>query len=332
MGRALRLASLSLGMTWPNPGVGCVLVRDGHIIGQGRHRRCGELHAETSALADAVQRNQPTRGATAYVTLAPCTRQGRQPPCSTALIAAGVVRVVAAIADPHQDDAGRLLAVAGISYEVGCRAGEAEHVHAGFLSRIRRGRPRITGKWAMTLDGSIAAHTGNARWISSPGTLALTRRRRRAFDAIAVGAGTVRSDDPTLLCPAARTHGDDQGPARVVLGAKPPASAAVWRDQPRVPVLIPPDRTPAAAAAWLGAQGINELLIEGGAGVHGAWLRADLYDRLELVIGAVSLGGGLPVCRGPGIDRLIDAAAWEHEQPPRLLGGDVLLRLRRRGT
>nr|MBA3686718.1 riboflavin biosynthesis protein RibD [Planctomycetota bacterium] len=164
MRRALRLASLSLGMTWPNPGVGCVLVRDGRVIGEGRHRACGEQHAEVAAIADCRARGGDPAGATAYVTLAPCTRQGRQPPCVTALREARVARVVAAIADPVQDDARRLLAEAGIAYDVGCMRASAAALHGGFLSRVLDGRPRLTGKWAMTLDGAIAAAGGDAQW------------------------------------------------------------------------------------------------------------------------------------------------------------------------
>lgn len=308
MARALRLASLSLGQTWPNPGVGCVLVRDGVLIGEGRHRRCGGLHAETAALADCRARGGDPRGATAYVTLAPCTRQGRQPPCADALVAAGVSRVVAAIADPHQDDAAGRLAAAGIAYAVGCLAHLALHVHGGFLTRVRLGRPRITGKWARSRDGAFAVAPGLRTPISAPAAYALMRRRRRACDAVLIGAGTAAADDPALTTPRPRAHGDDAGPLRVVVardgrvvggrlrdgsaptlvvhasGVRPPAGiAGLAVDDPHDPV---------AVAEALGGMGINELVVEGGAAVHAAW--APLYDRLEIYTGDLLLPGGLP--------------------------------------
>jgi diaminohydroxyphosphoribosylaminopyrimidine deaminase/5-amino-6-(5-phosphoribosylamino)uracil reductase len=322
MSRALRLASLSLGMTWPNPGVGCVLVRDGRLLGEGRHRRCGDLHAETAALADCRRRGNDARGATAYVTLAPCTRQGRQPPCCTALIAAGVARVVAAVPDPAQDEAGALLAAAGIAYASGCLGEAAAHLHGGFLHRVRSGRPRLTGKWAVSADGMLAAAPGVRTAISCPAAYALMRRRRRACDAVVVGAGTAAADDPALTAPRPRRHGDDAGPLRVVLtrtgaipglrlqdgsaptlavhapGARPPDGAG------SLAVANPHD--PHQVALALGRLGLNEVMVEGGAAVHAAWL--PLYDRLEIYRGAGALPGGLPGPPPPG-------PGWRPEQP-----------------
>lgn len=349
MRHALRLASLSLGRTWPNPGVGCVLTRDGRQIGQGRHERCGEAHAEVMALRDAARRGESARRATAYVTLAPCTRQGRQPPCVDALVAAGVARVVAAIDDPNQDDARVRFAAAGIAYEVGCERALAEHVHGGFLARIRLGRPRLTGKWAMTLDGSIAAAGGDAKWISSPEALAWSRRRRRAFDAIVVGAGTAARDNPSLFAVPAR----GRGPVRVVLSATARlddgnlvATAALtptWLvhsadAEPRAvaelagrgvrPIAVPDAHDAVAVAQALGREGLNEVLVEGGAAVHGGFLRAGLYDRLEVYLAATTLGGGVPVAAGDGASAIAAGARWDHECAPRLVGGTLSLRLR----
>ena len=355
MRRALRLATLSLGMTWPNPGVGCVLVRDGVEIGAGRHRVCGERHAETAAIADCRARGHDPAGATAYVTLAPCTRHGRQPPCVDALRAARVARVVAAIADPVQDDAGAALAAAGIAYAVGVEADRARHLHGGFLARLASGMPRITGKWAMTLDGSIATAGGDSRWISSPAALALSRRRRRAFDAIVVGMGTARRDDPTLAATRPRLHGVVNGPLRVVVGARgdldpgaklvasareqpvlvvcaEPPSAAISRRLGAAGVELAPLADPhdaLAVARELGRRGLNEVLIEGGAHLHAAFLGAGLYTRLEIYLGATTLGGGLPVAAGLGAALIADGQRWEPEEPPRLLGSTTLLRLRR---
>jgi diaminohydroxyphosphoribosylaminopyrimidine deaminase/5-amino-6-(5-phosphoribosylamino)uracil reductase len=350
MRRALRLAALGLGATAPNPSVGCVLVQGGRLIGQGRHRRCGGVHAEVAALADAHARGADPRGATAYVTLAPCTRHGRQPPCVESLVTAGVARVVAALADPHQDDPAARLT--GIAYAVGCEAAAATQVHGGFLSRVRRGRPRITGKWAMTLDGCLAATAGDSRWISTPGALALARRRRRAFDAIVIGGGTAAADDPQLLALGARPHLDGAGPRRVVLGHDPAIGAAArllapaaaplhvvggaaltrtrpWLRPHLVDQIDPHD--PVAVTAWLGRLGCNEVLVEGGAQVHAAWLAAGLYDRLEIYLGPLVLGGGRPVAAAHGPDLMARAAAYQPEEPPRLVDGTTVLRLARRG-
>lgn len=331
MARALRLASLSLGMTWPNPGVGCVLVRGGACIGEGRHRRCGDLHAEAAALADCRARGLDARGATAYVTLAPCTRHGRQPPCADALVAAGVARVVAAIPDPHQDEAARRLRPAGIAYEVGLLGHIARHLHGGFLSRVVRGRPRLTGKWAASADGRLAAAPGVRTAISCPSAYALMRRRRRAFDAVVVGAGTAGADDPALTAPRPRRHGDEAGPLRVVLSRSGAVAAARLRDG-SAPTLVvhgrggapPPGvrglavddpHDPAQVAAALGALGLNDVVVEGGARVHAAWM--PLYDRIEVYAGAVVLGGGVPAPAPP-------AAGWVAEGGPELVGSTRL--------
>ncbi len=323
MGRALRLASLSLGMTWPNPGVGCVLVRDGRLLAEGRHERCGGLHAETAALA----RCADARGATAYVTLAPCTRHGRQPPCVEALIAAGVVRVVAAIADPHQDEAGGILRRAGIAYEVGCLAPLARHVHGGFLTRISRGRPRLTGKWAQSADGFISAAPLTRTAISCPSAYALMRRRRRACDAVLVGAGTAMADDPALTTPRPRRHGEDPGPLRVVVsrGARVPAPRLRDGSAPTLvvhaPGAVPPPgitglavadpHDPGQVALALGRHGLNDVVVEGGAMIHAAWL--PLYDRLEIYIADTELGSGVPAPEP-------DLSGWIAEAAPERVG------------
>lgn len=353
MRRALRLAALSAGRTAPNPGVGCVLVQAGVVIGEGRHQRCGGAHAEVAALADCRRRGNDPTAATAYVTLAPCTRHGRTPPCVEALIAARVARVVAALADPVQDEAGPRLAAAGIDYAVGLGGALAAHLHGGFLSRVGRGRPRVTGKWAMTLDGCLATARGRSDGISSLPARAASRRRRRAFDAILVGAGTVHFDDPSLL--AVPDHGCT--PRRIVLSGFPRLRdwtgrrlladrdrAETWLvHDPRLDPsvvgsltdlglrLLPGEpHNPPAVCRLLAAEGINDLLVEGGAVVHGAWLRADCYDRLELDLGTTTLGGGLPVAIGPGADEIGAGRRWWPEEPPRHHGGTVHLRLARR--
>jgi diaminohydroxyphosphoribosylaminopyrimidine deaminase/5-amino-6-(5-phosphoribosylamino)uracil reductase len=338
LARAVRLGSLSLGMTWPNPGVGCILVRDGRIVGEGRHRRCGDLHAETAALADATGRGEDTAGAVAYVTLAPCTRQGRQPPCVDALARARVSRVVAGIADPHQDEAAPRLVAAGIDYEVADDHRCAD-LHGGFLTRIRLGRPRFTGKWAATLDGRIALSAGGPLAISDGPARELARRRRRAFDAILVGAGTLRADDPRLNTPRPRMHGRDPGPLRIVLAGRDPlpAEARAWAGpalvvHDRDPGPIPPtvQRLPVAdvrdlpaVATALGGLGLNEVLVEGGAAIHGSFLAAGLYDRIETWTGPLTVGTGIPVSlAGPVLRR------WRAECAPVLIQGVLFARWR----
>lgn len=351
MRRALRLATLSLGRTWPNPGVGCVIVRDGLLLGEGRHAVFGQAHAEVNALSQCRALGNDPAGATAYVTLAPCTRHGKQPPCTNALIAAGITRVVAAVSDPNQDDPAIPLAEAGISYDEGCLALAAAQVHGGFLSRVGLGRPRLTGKWAMTLDGCIATHTGDSTWISSTTALTFSRRRRRVFDAIMVGSGTAYHDDPSLLSSMV----GERTPVRIVISANAElrensmlvatrAKAAVLMIHgPQAPagnraalnshgidlweVANPHD--PAQVAAALGRYGLNEVLVEGGAQIHGAFLRAGLYDRLELYVGSQTVGGGIGVAAGIGVDLMNDARHWQHEDRPLVLGDTICLRLRR---
>lgn len=344
--RALRLASLASGTTWPNPGVGCVLVRDGVVIGDGRTApgTSGQEHAEAAAVRVAGD----ARGATAYVTLGPCTKRsvsGEHRACADVLSDAGVARVVVAIADDSQGDARTRFAAAGIAYETGLCADLARQVHGGFLSRTLRKRPRFTGKWALTLDGFLAAGSGASGWISSPEALALSRRRRRVFDAILIGAGTLKADDPQLL--ASRPRRD--GPLRIVVatGADIPDESRLLHSLDQAPLLVVHgiEADIARLRDWgaqlqaledphdvvqlsrtLGGWGFNDVLVEGGAAVHGAFLRAGLYDRLEVYQGGTTIGGGLPVARGEGAPTIPDGQRWRLEQPPRALGGTVLTR------
>lgn len=351
MRRALRLAVASLGRTWPNPGVGCVLVRAGQVIGAGRHERCGAAHAEIRALEDCAARGLDPRGACAYVTLAPCTRHGRTGPCAEALIDAGITRVVAALADPNQDAASTRFAAAGCVYEEGCEAELAWRVHGGFLRRVQRGWPRLTGKWACTLDGFLACRNGHSAWISGQTARALSRRRRRAFDAILVGAGTAAADDPQLLASARQ-----RTPLRIVVSAhaRLAVQSRLVRSAATAPLLLIHDDRAASAqlaalrqhgvqtrscadahdahllAETLGAHGLNEVLIEGGSAVHASFLAADLYDRLEIYQGPLASAGGLPISAGPGPDSMRAATIWSDEVPPRLLGHTCLRRLCRR--
>lgn len=347
MRRALRLACTGLGRSSPNPSVAALLVRDDQCLGSGVHVRCGAGHAEVLALADARAHGQELRGATMYVTLAPCTRHGRTPPCSEALIAAGLSRVVVALEDPHQDDAAAILEGAGIDYSSGCCGDVAQQLHGGFLKRAAHGLPRITGKWAMTVDGYLAAASGHSQWISSTTARDLSRRRRRVFDAIVVGAGTLRADNPRLLSGqqrsprrviVAREQIPDFTAARVCAGSAPVlcfhADSDVERQDAARSCGVElqqwqPVQGIAAVFRRLAALGCNDVLVEGGSGIHHASLEAELYDRLEVYIAARSLGGGLAVAGRRGVERVELGSRWHLEVSPMQLGDSICLRYRR---
>lgn len=237
MRAALSLARRNLGCVWPNPAVGCVLVRDGKVVGRGWTGRGGRPHAETEALARA---GPAARGATAYVSLEPCDHHGETPPCSEALIAAEVARLVVAVEDPDPRVSGRglkRLRAAGIDVEVagGALAEQARDLNAGFFLRVREGRPLFTLKTATTLDGKIATRTGDSRWITGAGARAVTHWMRAEHDAVLIGSGTALADDPDLTC---RTPGlEDRSPVRIVADGRlrlPPESrlVATARDIP----------------------------------------------------------------------------------------------------
>jgi diaminohydroxyphosphoribosylaminopyrimidine deaminase/5-amino-6-(5-phosphoribosylamino)uracil reductase len=197
MGLALALGRRGMGRVWPNPAVGCVIVRDGRVLGRGWTTDGGRPHAETQALAQAGD----ARGAVAYVTLEPCAHYGRTPPCAGALVAAGVARVVVATGDPDPRVAGRGLAIlreAGIAVATGVREGEARRDHAGFLLRVTQARPFVTLKLAASLDGRIATASAESRWITGPAARTTVHAMRARHDAVMVGGGTARADDPLL--------------------------------------------------------------------------------------------------------------------------------------
>ena len=253
MARALELAARGEGSVEPNPMVGCVIVRDGETIGEGFHRRFGGPHAEVEALAVAGPR---ARGATAYVTLEPCCHHGKTPPCTGALIAAGISRVVVAQRDPFAKVAGQgiaELAAAGIAVDVGVGADEALRLNAPYLKLLQTARPWIIAKWAMTLDGKLATHAGDSRWISSEASRAIVHRLRGRVDAVMVGRGTAQADDPQLT---ARPPGPRQA-ARIVVDTTATHSlqSLLVKTAREVPVIVaggaaaPQDRVEALQAA-----------------------------------------------------------------------------------
>lgn len=332
MRRALELARRGEGLTRPNPPVGAVVVRGGRVVGQGWHRRAGGLHAEPIALRAAGRR---ARGATLYVTLEPCCTRGRQPPCTDAILAAGIARVVAAIRDPNPKHRGRglrRLAAAGVEVVEGvCRA-EAEELLAPFARWITTGRPYVTLKLGLTLDGRIADAEGKSRWITSPRARAMVQAMRRRADAILVGRATVERDDPSLL----PRPGRGRRPWRVVVarGGDVPLSAQVLNDAAASRTLIAVTarctaereaalrakgadvvRLPetedgvdlAALMEELGRRGVLHVLCEGGGALAGSLVRAGLADAFEFfmaprLLGASArpaIGGGWPLSSAP---------------------------------
>lgn len=350
MEQALALAALGRGTTSPNPNVGCVVVRDGEVVGRGFHRRAGEPHAEAIAIAQAGER---ARGATVYVNLEPCAHHGRTPPCADLLVAAGVRRVVAAIVDPNPLVDGRgleRLRAAGIEVACGTLADSAERVNAAFLTRQRLGRPLVTLKAAVTLDGRLAARGGRAAWISTPEARRYAHHLRVLHDAIVVGAGTVRADDPRLtvrlpgvtaprLRAAIAPRGGLDPRARLFepeSGAPPPrvyvldAFAAQARSQleGRAAVVAmgsAPDVR--FVLADLAAAGALSVLVEGGGRTHAAFLEAGLADRAVLFVASSMMGSGgtTPLLDLEGV--VDPASAFRLREVERLpVGADLVVR------
>ncbi|HEV8310948.1 MAG TPA: bifunctional diaminohydroxyphosphoribosylaminopyrimidine deaminase/5-amino-6-(5-phosphoribosylamino)uracil reductase RibD [Methylomirabilota bacterium] len=318
MARALSLAERGLGLTSPNPAVGAVLVRDGTVVGEGWHRAAGGPHAEAAAL---VAAGEAARGATCYVTLEPCAHHGRTPPCADALIEAGVIRVVAACLDPNPLVDGRGLArlqAAGIEVAIGVGEPEARALNRAFFTFVTAGRPHVTLKSAMTLDGKIAAWDGASRWITGDAAREEAHRLRFRADAILVGIGTVLRDDPelTVRLPGAPA----KEPYRVVADSRlrTPADARVLRaGDPSRTIVACGAPAPTARAAGLRATGarVLELPRDGRRVDLGALLRAlgELGVVSVLAEGGAELGAGL--CEAGLVDRVAFFVA------PRLLGG-----------
>jgi diaminohydroxyphosphoribosylaminopyrimidine deaminase/5-amino-6-(5-phosphoribosylamino)uracil reductase len=318
MRRALELAEQAAGLTSPNPLVGAVVVYEGAVVGEGFHRGAGEAHAEVDALSAAGER---ARGATLFVTLEPCAHWGRTPPCAPQVAAAGVRRVVAALTDPNPQVAGRGLTIlreAGVEVAVGLLADEAQRQNRAFLTSMRLGRPHVTLKIAMTLDGKIADREGASRWITGAAARAEAHRLRSQSDAILVGIGTVLLDDPELTVRLGKPW--PREPYRVVLdaGARTPSDARVVRAGTHARTLVmvghdaPTERTGRLSStgavvvrgperdghvdlktvlAELHKREVRALLVEGGAEVHGAFLEAGVADRIVVFIAPLLLGG-----------------------------------------
>jgi len=323
MRRALRLAERGRGRTAPNPIVGAVVVKDGRVVGEGWHRALGEPHAEAVALARAGAR---AKGATLYCTLEPCAHFGRTPPCCDAIIAAGVRHCVVAMRDPHRVVDGRGLAVlraAGVRVEVGLLEVEARAMLRGYVLAHTEQRPRVTWKVAATLDGLIADAKGSSRWITGAAARERGHVMRGSSDAILIGAGTARADDPRLTVRLAQ--GATRQPLRVVCDSQlalPTSLRLFGRTLARGTVVactstasarrvaaleargvrvwrLPMAKgrvSPRALAKRLAREGVLEVLLEGGATLGASWLKASLVDRIALFTAPKVLGAGLSWC------------------------------------
>lgn len=348
MRAALALGRQGAGCCAPNPAVGCLIVspggpgggpgggpEGGRLIARARTADGGRPHAEATALAAS---GAAARGATAYVTLEPCAHHGVTPPCADALIAAGIARVVVALGDPDPRTAGAgiaRLAAAGIAVTAGVRAAEAARDHAPFRARLATGHPRVTLKLAASLDGRIATASGESRWITGPEARRHVHALRLRSDAVMVGAGTARADDPDLT---ARGMGAAAQPVRVVLSRRldldpasrlgataravpvlmlhgagaPPAAIAAWEAAGADCVEIPGPRgralAPEDVLASLGARGLNALLVEGGGGLAAELLGAGLVDELHVFSAGLVLGAeGRPAVGAMGVAALSEA-------------------------
>ncbi len=350
MARALQLAARGLYTAHPNPRVGCVLVHDGNTVGEGWHERAGAAHAEVHALCEAGER---ARGATAYVTLEPCCHHGRTPPCTDALIQAGVARVVVAMVDPNPKVSGQgleQLRRAGIRVDTGVFTSEAEKLNPGFILRMRAGRPYVRCKLAMTLDGRTASAAGESKWITSAPARADVQRLRAQSGAIMTGINTVLADDPRLT---ARLSDQDsasvRSPLRVVVDSElrmPPTArmlkepgrtlvlTCVTQEQRKAPLLragaeietLPTaqDKVDLRAALGLLAERyeINEVLLEAGPILSGAMLAQGLADECVIYIAAKLLGdAGRGLFHLPGVATLDQQLALTIDDL-RAVGGD----------
>ena len=353
MRHALGLGARGLGTTWPNPAVGCVIVQGTHIAGRGWTQPGGRPHAEVMALAQA---GPAARGATAYVTLEPCAHHGKTPPCAGALIAAGLARVVTALQDPDPRVAGQghaMLRTAGVAVTEGVEADAARTAHAGFLRRVTQGLPAVTLKLATTLDGRIATASGESRWITGPAARRHVHALRLAHDAVLVGAGTARADDPDLTV---RDLGAARQPVRIVMDTqlalspdsrlgRSAGASAVW-------LCHGPDAPGAACAAWtargarlircaaapdgrvdvtdalrqLAGAGLTRILCEGGGQLAAALIRAGLVTDIVAFAAGTLIGAEGLAALGPlGLTRLGDAPAFDLAETARL-GLDVMTR------
>ena len=356
MRAALALARRGLGNTWPNPSVGCVIVNEGCVVGRGWTQPGGRPHAETEALARA---GAAARGATAYVTLEPCSHHGKTPPCADALIGAGIAQVVGATEDPFPRVAGSgfaKLRAAGIVVETGLCADEAAEINAGFFCRVKHGRPLVTLKLATSLDGRIATASGESRWITGPAAREHAHLLRATHDAVLVGTGTALADDPQLTC---RLPGlEHRSPVRIVIdqNLRLPATLRLFTEVDQAPTWVATfatsdaKRQAALVAAGvkiipvepgaegidlagllrkLGDEGVTRLLVEGGGRLAASLLRANLVDGLVWMRAPLVIGNdGVPAIAALDLAVLTGAPRFTLASSE-VAGGDVIETYRR---
>ena len=348
MQRALELGWSALGTTSPNPAVGCVIVRDGEVVGEGWTHPPGQQHAEAAALRQAGARAQ---GATLYTTLEPCNHHGRTPPCSEAIITAGVAEVRSAVRDSNPNVAGGgvdRLNEAGIRTHIGECAGEAQQLIEAFVKHSRTGMPFITAKYAMSLDGKIAARSGDSKWISGEESRLFAHLLRAQSDAIIVGINTVLADDPQLTARDADGNANERQPLRVVLDSqgRMPRDANMLTAPGDTLVVVADDfeggvwegaevaRMPAGKGgvdlpsllAALGERDITSVLVEGGGATIGALFDLNLVDRVVAFVAPVIIGGNEAISPvgGIGIARMEEALRLRDTEVRRF-GGDVAI-------
>ena len=335
MDHALRLAARGNGLCWPNPSVGCVLVRDGIVVGRGTTQKGGRPHAERVALAQA---GEAAHGATAYVTLEPCAHTGKTTPCAEALVAAGITRVVSALTDPDPRVSGgghAILRAAGIAVTEGIRQTEAARITAGFLKRVTQNLPLLTLKLATTLDGRIATQTGESRWLTGADARRSVHAMRMEHDAVLVGAGTARADDPDLRV---RDLGSSHQPLRLVIDStlshRPDSRLGQSAHETPVWLLHGPKAPEQARQAWqatgarlipcpvtaggqidlraaltiLASEGLTRVFCEGGGTLAASLIRSGLVDRLALFSAGCLIGAeGQPALGPLALPKLADA-------------------------
>ncbi len=354
MEEAVELAESALGFTSPNPAVGCVIVAGDKIIARGTTATGGRPHAETVALAKAGAR---ARGATAYVSLEPCAHFGQTPPCANALVEAGIKRVVIGCGDPFPKVRGKGIAIlkkAGVAVTLGVMEDECRRINEGFFTRVEKGRPMVTLKLAMTLDGHIATASGDSQWISGEESRALVHRWRRYSDAVMVGAGTVVADNPRLTC---RDEGG-RDPYRVIVDAKlrcDPRARVFTERSDASTILVTTtakhrlanerygsDKTEVLAMKTagneialapllheFGQRGWNRVMLEGGAHLAASALRQKVVDRIALFVAPKILGGGLSAIEGLRILKMKDSLAVDDLEVWQI-GNDLLIEARLR--
>lgn len=324
LARALELAERGLGATWPNPAVGCVLVREDRIVGEGFHPRAGEPHAEVFALRDA---GDDARGATAYVTLEPCAHHGKTPPCADALIEAGVARVVIGMRDPNAEAAGGAarLRDAGIEVVFAENPEPFAELNEGWLKRVATGRPYLRAKIALSLDGRMSFEPARRAAITGPSGAVLTRRLRAASDAVAVGAATLVADDPALTVRSADGTLAPRQPLRVVLvrTTMPPVEAQLFTDNAAETLVLDASEGLQSAFRALGERGVGSVLVEPGPRLLTALWAEDLLDELVVVHAGGMAGQSAPVSFLGEADREGDALTRRMQVAEAGIVGDV---------